>query len=195
MHFEDKDGRFSLQDHQRRAVFKSCPWKGLSHRSVDGIPRSGEETSDDQDYWRHDHLGGSDLFSRNARRKQSLDWRQTTFKEKIVVENISVFSQDFESKTDSMSEQLDIFLYSTLTMTEWILLTLLLVYVIFKTEFILTEPNNRLEVLSEKVILRNNSEAWMQIFNDICHAEMFEYRAWDVFASTSTSSSLSCRHC
>ena len=94
-----------------------------------------------------------------------------------------------------MSEQLDIFLYSTLTMTEWILLTLLLVYVIFKTEFILTEPNNRLEVLSEKVILRNNSEAWMQIFNDICHAEMFEYRAWDVFASTSTSSSLSCRHC
>jgi hypothetical protein len=73
-------------------------------------------------------------------------------------------------------------LYSTIMMIEWISVVLLLVYVMLKTESILTKSNDRLEVLSEKVILRNDTETWIQVLNDIRQAEKFEYRAWDIFS-------------
>ena len=95
---------------------------------------------------------------------------------------VAFIALQLESKTDSKSGQLDIFLYSTLTLIEWISLILLLVYAILKTESTLTESNNRLEDLSENVIFRNNSEAWMPVLNDICQADKFEYRVWDVFS-------------
>ena len=59
---------------------------------------------------------------------------------------------------------------------------LLLVYFMFKIESLLRESFDRLEVLSEKVILRNNTEKWIEVFNDIDRAQKFEYRAWHVFS-------------
>ena len=82
----------------------------------------------------------------------------------------------------NQTQTIEIVLYSSVVLCEWTTMILLLVYVMFKIESLLRESFDRLEVLSEKVILRNNTEKWIEVFNDIDRAQKFEYQAWHVFS-------------
>lgn len=73
-------------------------------------------------------------------------------------------------------------LLSIASLVEWITLVFLLVFIMFEVGSLLEESRQRLQRLSEKAILLKDTQSWLQVQNDICQAEKFEYRAWDVFS-------------
>ena len=70
--------------------------------------------------------------------------------------------------------------YDVFGMIEWISFIFMIVYIMIKTELLLKKSCDRLEILSNKVLLRHQVDSWIHVLSDIKVAQEYTYMSWDI---------------